>query len=179
MSFRIKNRDNILGLLAVLFLLLGSANALEYFFAGRGYLSLIEGKVEAVEHNTHLGGRGRLYAETRVKLEGNKRTFSIYDNANEGGYLDANPGDTITLYVRHWYQSLYNYSLRGNIYYAEKGGQLLYNNMSDWRATSYSYMCYLGGIGLFLLLIFLDVTRGNAVSKRIKRQLLNKKGYSS
>jgi hypothetical protein len=174
-----RNRDNILGLLAVLFLLLGTANALEYFFAGRGYLAVVEGKVTNVEHNTHQGSRGRMYAETRVKLERNSRSFSIYENANVGGYLDTQPGDTITLYIRHWYQSLYNFSLKGNIYYAEKAGIMLYNNMSEWRATSFSFMCYLGGIGLFLLIIFLDVARGNAFSKRIKKRILNKKGYSS
>jgi len=174
-----RNRDNILGLLAVLFLLLGSANALEYFFAGRDYLTIVEGKVVNVEHNTYRGGRGRMYAETRVMLERDERHFSVYDDAEEGGYLDTNPGDTVTLYVRHWFQSLYNFSLKGNIYYAEKGGQLLYNSMSDWRSTSFYYMCFLGGIGLFLLVIFLDISRGNAVSKRIKNRILNKKGYSS
>ena len=173
------NRDNVLGLIAAVFLLLGSANALEYFFAGKDYLSVITGKVERVEHNTYQGSRARMYAETKVKLEPYKRIYSIYDNAEYGGYLEANPGDTITLYVRHWYQSSYNFSLKGNIYYVEKGGQMLYNNMSDWKSTSLYNMSFLGGVGGFLLIIFLDLKRGRVVSRRIKSRFLNKKGYSS
>jgi hypothetical protein len=167
------NRDKIIGLLALFFLLLGTANALEYFFAGKGYLAVYKGVVTDVEHNIIQGTRERLYAETRVKLQGSKRDFSIYENANVGGYLDANPGDTVILYVRHWYQYLYNYSLRTNIYYAEKGGKLLYNNMSEWRYASFAFMCYLGGMGLFLLIIFIDITRGNRIRNRIKRGILN------
>lgn len=167
------NRDKIIGILAVIFLLLGTANALEYFFAGKGYLVVYNGKVTAVEHNVYQGGRRRLYSETRVSLEGIDRQFSIYENANVGGYLEANPGDIITLYIRHRYQYLYNYSLKGNIYYAEKGGQLLYNNLSEWKSTSFSFMCYLGGMGLFLLIIFIDITRGNRIRNRIKRGILN------
>lgn len=174
-----RNRDNVLGLIAALFLLLGTANALEYFFAGRNYLAEITGKVESVEHHTYQGSRGRMYAETVVKLEQHKKTYSIYDNADFGGYLDTNPGDTLTLFVRHWHQSLYNFSLKGNIYYVERGGKMLYNCMSDWKSTSFYYMCFLGGIGGFLLIIFLDLKRSNAVSRRLRRRFLNKKGYSS
>lgn len=168
------NRDKILGVLAVIFLLLGTANALEYFFAGKGYLSVYKGVVKEVEHNTYQGSRGRMYAETRVKLNGSNRPFSVYENANVGGYLDANLGDTVTLYVRHWFQSLYNFSLKGNIYYSEKGGQMLYNNMSEWRSTSLYNMCFLGGLGFFLLLIYIDITRGNKIRKQFKRAIFNK-----
>ena len=42
----IKNRDNLLGVAAAIAFLIGSANALEYFIAGKNYLSINKGVVE-------------------------------------------------------------------------------------------------------------------------------------
>lgn len=172
-SFR-KNRDKLLGVAAFITFLIGSANALEYFLAGRNYLFTREGVVENVLHERYENGRGILYAKTTIRLKGIPGTFYLSDKAADGGYIEVTEGEVITVYARKWYQFLYNYDGRDNLYYAAKNGEELYNNMGQWKAAAFTYMCIYGGCSLFLLVMYLDQARNISVSNWFQKRFLHK-----
>ncbi len=172
-SFR-KNRDKLLGVAAVITFLIGSANALEYFLAGRHYLFTREGVVESVLHERYENRRGILYTRTTIRLRDIPGTFYLSDPADEGGYIEVTEGDLITVYARKWYQFLYNYDGRDNLYYAEKDGRLLYNNMGQWKAAAFTYMCIYGGCSLFLLVMYLDQARNISISNWFQKRFPDK-----
>jgi hypothetical protein len=172
-----RNRDKLLGVAALVCFIMGAANALEYFFAGIGYLRKTTGVVEQVDHLIHTGSRDRLYAETIVKLEGISKEYSLYDNAMEGGNLEVEKGDTVTLYIARFNQYLYNFQLKGNIFYASWKGGKFYNNTLNWKAGAFYYMCLFGGMAFFLTLMYLDQVKNISISNWFRKRFLNKKGY--
>lgn len=172
-SFR-KNRDKLLGVAAVITFLIGSANALEYFLAGKKYLFTREGVVENVLHERYENSRGILYSKTTIRLRGIPGKFYLSDNADDGGYIEVANGDVITVYARKWYQFLYNYDGRDNLYYVEKDGRLLYNNLGQWKAAAFTYMCIYGGCSLFLLVMYLDQARNISISNWFQKRFSHK-----
>jgi hypothetical protein len=168
------HRDKLLGVAAVITFLIGLANALEYFFAGKNYLDINTGKVENVKHEIFEGRRGILYAKTIIKLEGLKKIFHISDKADDGGYIEVSAGDSITIFGKKGYQFLYNYNLKDNIFYVEKNGEMLYNNLDSWKASAFTYMCIYGGCAVFLLIMFLDQVKNISISNWFQKRFLNK-----
>ena len=81
----IKNRDNLLGVAAAIAFLIGSANALEYFIAGKNYLSINKGVVEKLIYERYEGRRNMLYSKTTIRLKEMDKNFYLSDNANDGG----------------------------------------------------------------------------------------------
>lgn len=173
MRFRIRKRDDVLGLLAAFFLFAGSMNALEYFLAGKNYLSLYDGVVESVSHKQFESTSRRrqvLYSRTTIRLKGISRNFSLTENAMYGGNIPVQEGDSIRIYARRWNQSIYNFSFRTNIYYVEQEGRMIYNNLNSWKASAFSYMCFFGIGGFLLLMMYLDQARNISLSNWIWRK---------
>jgi hypothetical protein len=172
--FNKRNRDKFLGVAAAITFLIGLANALEYFFANKNYLDIYTGAVANVKYKTFDGRRNILYAKTSIELAGIKKNFHLSDRAEDGGYIEVSTGDTITIFARKSYQFLYNYDFRDNIYYAEKKGEMLYNNLDRWKTTAFSNMCIYGGCALFLFIMFLDQVKNISISNWYQKRFLNK-----
>lgn len=164
-----KRKDKLLRIAAIITLCMASANALEYFFAGKKYLRVKTGVLENVTHDRYTGSRGELYSRTRIYLEGTSRKFSISDNAMEGGYVEVEKGDTITLYTRKWYQLFYNFDLSNNIYYVEKNGEMIYNNLGDWKAPAFFYMFVEAICSLLLWFMYRSEAKSYKKAARLKR----------
>ncbi|MBP9102953.1 MAG: hypothetical protein KBF82_03735 [Chitinophagaceae bacterium] len=171
----IKNRDNLLGVAAAIAFLIGSANALEYFIAGKNYLSINKGVVEKLIYERYEGRRNMLYSKTTIRLKEMDKNFYLSDNANDGGYIETSEGEIITLYARKWYQNLYNFNYRDNIYYVEKDGQQVYNNLDTWKASAFTYMCIAGGSALLLLVMYLDQAKNISITNWFEKRRLNKR----
>lgn len=175
MIFKIKNRDNLLGIASIISFIIGSANAFEYFFAGKEYLDVNKGVVAEVTHETYEGRRGRLCSKTIIRLNEKKEKFHLADDAEDGGYIPVETGESIIIYARKWYQFLYNYDFRDNIYYVERGGKMVYNNLDKWKAAAFTYMCIFGGCSLFLLVMYLDQVKNISISNWFQKRFINRK----
>jgi hypothetical protein len=182
MIFGIKKRSDILGVLSLVLFVIGGLNALEYFFAGKNYLAKYNGVVSDVKHETYLSRSSKrqseYYTKTSIRLDGYKKIFRLVDRSDAGGFIPVEKGDTIRLYVKKWYQQLYVYTLKTNIYYVEdKNGDLLYNNLRTWKSTLFMGMCFAGGLALFLFLIFLDQSKNISLEIWFQRRVLMNKNY--
>ncbi|MEI2740065.1 MAG: hypothetical protein V9F01_14920 [Chitinophagaceae bacterium] len=175
MIFKIKNRDGLLGVASIITFIIGAANALEYFFAGKDYLAVNKGVVTEVIHETYEGRRGRLYSKTIIRLNEKKGEFHLSDDAEDGGYISVEKGEDITIYARKWYQFLYNYDFRDNIYHVERNGEMVYNNLDRWKAAAFSYMCIFGGCALFLLVMYLDQAKNISIANWFQKRVINRK----
>jgi hypothetical protein len=143
---------------------------LEYFLAGKDYLTIKKGIVQKVNHITYSGSKRRLYTRTEIYLAGSDKRYFLTDRADFGGYVNVENGDSIVLYTRKWYQFIYNYSFENNIYYIERSGQRLYNNLSAWKSAGFSLMCFFGGCAFFLTLIYLDQVKDIFISNLFFRR---------
>lgn len=161
--------DKLLRIAAIITFCMASANALEYFFAGKNYLRKKTGIVKNVVHDTYTGRRGRLHTRTRIDMEGVKRRFSLADVAQDGGYVEVEVGETISLYTRKWYQSFYNFDFAGNIYYVERNGIEVYNNLGQWKAAAFFLMFVTAICSLFLWLMYLTQAKLSKQAARLKR----------
>lgn len=168
-----KYRDKLLGVAAIIAFFIGSGNALEYFFASKNYLQQDEGKVTKVVHKTY-GGR-ILYASTEIQLENNKAIFSLSDKADDGGYIEVVEGDLIKIYSQNWYQILLNFRLPDKIYYVERDGQRVYNNLSEWKSRAFYYMLVAGGSALLLCLMYFDQAKNISIANWYQRKFGSKK----
>lgn len=177
MISKIKNGDNLLGVVALIMLLIGTANALEYFFARKSYLTIHNGVVEKVVHEEYFGRRNRLYSKTTIWLKGVNKNFHVATRIDEGGYIGVDKGESITIYARKWYQVLYSFNFSDNIYFVEKGDQIVYNNLNRWKTDSLSYMCLFGGCAVFLLIIYLDKVKNISLENWFQRKVLKNPDY--
>ena len=159
-----KNRDKLLGVAAIITFLMAAANALEYFVAGKNYLARYEGRVSEVRHEMNEQGGRHAMARTEIYLQGVSRRFTLADEVGVGGYVDTKAGDTLTLYARHWFQLLYNFSWQGNLFFVERNRAPVYNNLDRWKASAFYYGCVFGGCALFLLVMYLDQVKNISVS---------------
>ena len=180
MSYNIRKPSDLLGLLAIFIFIIAALNAAEYFLAGRNYLAKYSGEVAEVRHETfkQTSKRGvRYYTRTVMRLKGHNKSFKVTDRADRGGYVPVEQGDTLRLYVKRWFQHLYIFSYASNTYYVEKNGVMVYNNMSEWKATAFAVMCFAGGLALFLFLIYLDQSRNVSLEVWFQRRVLLNRNY--
>lgn len=171
-NIKYDTRYRYLGWVALVAFAMALMNCLEYYFAGKNYLRQYTGVVSDVDHSSYTSyddvGNSTIIAKTAIRLEGISRKFSLSDDANYGGYVYVNKGDTVTLYVRKWYQSLYNFPLGSNVFYIEKNGNRLYNNLGEWKGAAKIYMLFFGGMALFLFVIYLDVVKNISIRTLIE-----------
>ncbi|MBI5856941.1 MAG: hypothetical protein HZB42_04750 [Sphingobacteriales bacterium] len=172
--FFIKNRDKLLSVAAVITFLIAGINALEYFFAGKRYLSINKGIVKKVSREYEDGKNGELYSKTAIYLTSTNRKFYLRDKTNRGAYIDVSEGDTITIYAKKRIQFLYNYEKRTNIYCVERGGEVIFDNLSIWKASAFTYMLIYGGCSLLLLIMYLDQVKNISISNWFKKRFLSK-----
>lgn len=180
MIFGIKKRADLLGIIAAFFFIIGSLNALEYFFAGKDHLAKYTGVVADVTHETFMSGSGKnrdLYTRTVISLKEYKRKFRLKDRSDEGGHVPVEKGDTVRLYVKRWYQNLYIFTFGTDIYYVERNGELIYNNLGTWNGAAFGIMCFAGGLAFFLFLIWLDQSKNISLEVWFQRKVLMKKNY--
>lgn len=171
----VKNRDKLLGLAAVITFVIGSINAAEYFLADKNYLYKKKGVVSKVVHELYEKKRGILYEETTIWLEKVKGKFYLIDNADDGGHVEVKKGDTVTVYARKFLQNLYNYDYRSNLYYVESDGKTIYNNLIQWKAPAFTYMCVCLGCFFFLSIMYLDQVKNISISNWFQKRFLSKK----
>lgn len=167
---KIKNRDNLLGIAAILFLFIGFCNALDYFALTKNGLKKVNGVVSKVHHENYEGRRSRyrgrvLYTRTIIYLDGLKKKFWLTDEADDGGYVDVNVNDYVSLYKKKWYQVVYNFQGGGNMYYVEKDNEPVYDDLPRLKASAFVYMCFSGGCAFFLLLMFLSTRKWSGKKK--------------
>lgn len=177
-----QRRHKVLGILSWITLVLAIANAAEYFFASKDYLKKVDGKVAEVIYDTYHGnggkyGRRRLYQKTTIKLENSSREYWLSDDAEYGGYVEANAGDSLRLYIRRWHQGIYNFNmwLNGDILYVEKNGTMLYNNLDIWKQSTYIMMFIFAGCSFIFWVMYMDVVKGKSVGHWYQRRFLAKK----
>lgn len=168
-------KDKLLGVAAVITFIIGSINAAEYFLAGKDYLYKKTAIVEKVTHALHENRKGILYEETTIWLQQVKGKFYVYDKADDGGHVEVEKGDTITVYARKLLQPLYNYDYRSNLFYVEGNGRMIYNNLAQWKAPAFTYMCISLGCSLFLLIMYLDQVKNVSISNWWQQRMTNKK----
>ncbi len=169
-----KSRDKLLGVAALITFVIGSCNAFEFFLTGKNYLNQQTGIVEEVTHEMYNGRRNVMHYRTIIHLVGKSGAFYLTEKADEGGYIEVEKGETITLYKRWFFQRLYNYDFRSNFFYAEKNGKLEYNNLDQWKSTAFSNMCLFGGCALFLLIMYLDQVKNISISNWFQKRFLHK-----
>ncbi|MBN8784262.1 MAG: hypothetical protein ABS85_07505 [Sphingobacteriales bacterium SCN 48-20] len=153
---------------AILATLVAMANMLEYFFASKENLRKVEGVVDQVFTEAFGQGR-RQYTKTTIVFEGGDK-YWLSDKIDRGGYIPAAKGDRLSLYVKSWYQWLYNYNWRSNIFYVEKEGKMVYNNLSEWRGSGRAFMMVSAILALLLWLIYFDVVKNKSISNLIQRK---------
>ena len=168
-------RDKLLGVACIITFVIGAMNAFEYFLAGKNYLFKKTAVVRKIEYERYENRKGILYSKTTIRLEGVKGGFYINDKADDGGYFEVNEGDTVTVYARKYLQVLYNYDYRSNLYYLEKNGELVYNNLLQWKGPAFSYMCVFLGCSFFLLIMYLDQVKNISISNWYQKRFLKKK----
>lgn len=170
-----RNRDKLLGLASIITGLIGSANALEVFLAGKTYLNKIVGTVERVSHENYDGRKNILYSKSTLYIKGKNKKYFLSEKSDDGGYIDVKEGDSVVLYTRKWYQSLYNYNFASNIYYAENSSGELYNNLLQWKGPAFYYMCVFGGAAIFLIIMYLDQVKNISITNWFQKNVINRK----
>lgn len=174
-----KNRDKLLGVAAIITFLMGIPNAVEYFFANKGYLDNRKGVVEKVVHENYDGSRGILYSKTTIRLNNVKKEFYLSDKANDGGFIDVADGDLIIIFTKKTYQFLYNFNGGGNIYYVEKAGMEPYDDLKRWKAGALYYMCLFGGCSLLLFVMYLDQVKNISIANWFQKRFVKNKEIKS
>lgn len=164
-----KNRGIALLVVAILATLVAMANMLEYFFASKESLRRVDGVVGQVINEAFRQGRSS-YTKTTIVFEGSNDKYWLSDKVDVGGYIPAVKGDRLSLYVKSWYQWLYNYNWRSNIFYVEKEGEMIYNNLSEWRGSGRAFMMVSAILALLLWLIYFDVVKNKSISNLIQRK---------
>lgn len=172
-----KNRDKLLGVAALITFIVGSLNTLEYFFATKKYLNRYEGVVTKADYKTYSGRKGVLYGRNDIELAGVKRKLYLTDMVLDGAFIDIKAGDSVVIWAKRWFQMLYSPSFTTNIYYVEKQGTEVYDNLSEWKETSFWYMCVFGGMALFLSVIYLDVVKGISLENWFQKKVLKNPAY--
>ncbi len=167
----------MLGIFASIFLFIGSMNTIEYFFAGKNYLRKYNGVVKEISFEAKESYQKRrivYYAKTIIRIENYAKKFQIVENMDIGGYLPAKIGDTITLYVKRWYQYLYNYTFKTDVYYAEINRGLKFSYLREWKNVAFSSMCFGLGSGFLLLMMFLESRNISLSNLFLKKQRQHK-----
>ncbi len=173
MTINPKYRDNLLGVAAIIALFIGCGNAIEYFLVDKNYLQQDEGNVTKVIHETY--GERILYARTEIELEKNKKTFSLKDKADDGGYIEVTEREVIKIYSQQWFQVLFNFQEPGKIYYVERGGERVYNNLSEWKRRAFYYMIVAGGCAIALTLMYFDQAKNISIANWYQKKFGKRK----
>jgi hypothetical protein len=174
MNINPKYHDKLLGVAAIIALIIVIGNAIEYFLANENYLQVDEGKVSKVIHETY--GNRTLYASTEIELENNKSNFSLTDKADDGGYIEVTEGETIKIYSQQWFQLFFNFQSPGKIYYVERNGERVYNNLGEWKGRAFYYMLVAGGCAIALTLMYFDQAKNVSIANWYQKKIGKKKG---
>jgi predicted small integral membrane protein len=164
-----RKRGIALLVVAVIATLVAMANMLEYFFASKENLHKVEGVVDQVVNEAFRQGRST-YTKTTIVLEGSNDKYWLSDRVDVGGYIPAVKGDQLSLYVKSWYQWLYNYNWRSNIFYVERDGKMIYNNLSEWKGSGRAFMMVTAVLAALLWLIYFDVVKNKSISNWLRQQ---------
>jgi hypothetical protein len=165
----VRNRGNILLAVTIIVTLVAIANMLEYFFASKENLRKVDGVVSQVVHEMFRQGNDAT-TKTTIVLEGSNDRYWLSDKINSGGYIPAEKGDSLQLYVKSWYQWLYNYNWRSNIFYVERNGEMIYNNLGEWKASGRTFMMVSAVLAALLWLIYFDVVKNRSISNWVLQQ---------
>ena len=164
-----RKRGIALLVVAVIATLVAMANMLEYFFASKENLHKVEGVVDQVVNEAFRQGRS-IYTKTTIVLEGSNDKYWLSDRVDVSGYIPAVKGDQLSLYVKSWYQWLYNYNWRSNIFYVERDGKMIYNNLSEWKGSGRAFMMVTAVLAALLWLIYFDVVKNKSISNWLRQQ---------
>jgi len=149
----------ILKIMIILFPLIVLGNAIEYFFVKKENLKKITGKVsERIVKDYKCSGYYRSSAsceKTLIKLEGIKGTFHVSDYADRGAYIDGiQKGDTVSVYIRKWYQYILTFGAGKDIYGLEKNG-VSYYDIDRWKKSNMAFVIIFGVLTLFFVPLYI------------------------
>lgn len=145
------------------------ANMAEYVFASKENLRKVEGVVDQVTVEGFKQGRNS-YTRTTLVFEGSNDKYWLSDKTDVGGFIPAVKGDRLRLYVKSRHQWLYNYNWWSNIFYVEKEGEMVYNNLGEWKGTGRTFMMVSAIVAALLWLIYFDVIKNKSISNWIQRK---------
>jgi hypothetical protein len=186
-----KHRGWLLRIFVYLLIFCASANAFEYFFAGKNYLSKKAGIV-SIYHQYYFERGGRRinnsrsvsgsFSKTIIRLKNLNTTFRSVDRISFGtstdvkndSFIDVKEGDTITIYTRNWYQSLYSLALGSNIYCVKKNGETVYQNIAKWKSHAFGFMIIYGVLSFILWGIYLSYAKDITISQWFQKRFSNK-----
>jgi len=149
----------ILKIMIILFPLIVLGNAIEYFFVKKENLKKITGKVsERIVKDYKCSGYYRSSAsceKTLIKLEGIKGTFHVSDYADRGAYIDGiQKGDTVSVYIRKWYQFILTFGAGKDIYGLEKNGESYYD-IDRWKASNKAFILVFGFLSICFIPLYI------------------------
>lgn len=168
-----------MGVFALITLIVGSLNTLEYFFGRKNHFKKYEGVIVKVDYKTYIGRRQVLYGRNDIKLSEVKRKFFVTNEVSDGAYIDIKIGDTVVIWTRRWFQMIYSPVFDSNVFYVEKNGIEVYDNLKDLKANAFSLMCLFGGLALILSAIYLDVVKGISLENWFQRKILKNPAYAN
>jgi len=171
---RINRGDGILKVMIIIFLLIVSGNAIEYFFVKKEDLQKVTGSVSEVILKTYDCPGVAYYKykceKTTIKIENVKGVFHIADYYDRGAYLDTiEKGDFVTIYIRRWYQYILTLGAGKDIYGLEKNG-VSYYDIGRWKRSNKAFMIIFGVLSIFFgaLYILQRITVNELIkSKRV------------
>ena len=155
---KINRGDGILKIMIIVFPLVVLGNAIEYFFVQKENLRKITGKVSEVIAKTYKCP-GTMYSaatceKTLIKLENIRGTFGVSDYYDRGAYIDAiEKSDTITIYIRKWFQYILTFGAGKDIYGLEKNG-VSYYDIDRWKRSNMAFIIIFGVLWIFFGALF-------------------------
>jgi len=88
-------------------------------------------------------------------LEDVKGIFQVSDYAARGAYIDGiQKGDTISVYIRKWYQFILTFGAGKDIYGLEKDG-ISYYDIDRWKKSNMAFMIIFGVLSLFFVPLYI------------------------
>jgi hypothetical protein len=150
---KIKRQDEVLkGMLVVFFVVL-VGNTVEYFFLHNHNLKRVDGIVSEIEVKTYECPGGKYWKatceKTTIKLKNIKGVFGVSDYFDRGAYIDViEKGDTVTIYIRKWYQYILTLGAGKDINGLELNG-IVYYDIWRWKASNKAFMMLFSILFLF------------------------------
>lgn len=155
----IDNRFFTSSAITTLFFVVTVFNLIEYLLPLNS-LNLYEGEVEVSYYETYKCKGSSKYSigyceMSMIKLKGIDREFIIRDKQGQGAYLqDIKEGETVKIYVRHWFQYPLTFGSFNKIYQIQKGN-LVYHSIESEQQANLSWIFISTFIWTILLIIFI------------------------
>ena len=152
---KINRGDGILKVMIIVFPLIVLGNAIEYFAVTKDNLKKITREVSKVTVKTYKCGSLSKYSgadvceKTIIQLKDVSGSFHVADYADKGAYIEGiQEGDTVSVYIRKWYQYILTFGAGKDIYGLEKHG-ISYYDIERWKRSNMAFIIIFGVLWIF------------------------------